>query len=201
MAIATYTCERCGDSLSIAGENHGSDEDYAAEQHFDETVEWHESGECAAVAAVEPEPVKPDPRAEYIAGLRALGDWLTDHAEVPLPYGAGTEDWTRAVMMTFYLHTKEQMVAFAKAFPGKLDKQVDDTSNSFGFELHGSLHGLHLYAAVDRDEVCERIVVGEREVTKTVAVKTEEVTVTEDIVEWRCSPLLAEDREPEAVAV
>lgn len=27
----------------------------------------------------------PDPRAEYIAGLRQIADWLERHPEVPLP--------------------------------------------------------------------------------------------------------------------
>lgn len=61
----------------------------------------------------------------------------------------------------------------------------------------GDSISLHVYAR--RDEVCERIVTGTREVTEEVpdpealaAVPKVTVTRVEEDVEWRCLPLLAE---------
>lgn len=203
MSIETYDCAKCGASFGIAGENSGSYDDVAADYFFGKQIEWHESGQCVP-AAVEPEPVKPDPRTEYIAGLHALAAWLTEHPEVPLPYGAGTSDLFDSEKVTFYLRTREQMRTFARLFPGRLDKRTWERRDGDGgrMELHGHLAGLHLYASVERDEVCERIVTGTRQVTEEVpdpAAPKITVTRTVEDVEWRCMPLLAEDREPETV--
>lgn len=141
---------------------------------------------------------EPTTRSEYIAGLRALADLLEAHDDVILPYGAGADDWAKSVKMTFYCGDKAEFIAFTKAFPGKLDKQVDEGSPGYGFELHGRLHGLHLYAAVKRSQVCTRVVTGTREVTTKVpapgapVVPMVEITQTVEDVEWICEPLLAE---------
>jgi hypothetical protein len=134
-------------------------------------------------------------RGEYVAGLRALADMLEQHGDCPLPYGAGTENWTKSVMLTFYCHGRDEFDAFRRAFPGRLDKKVDEQSEAYGFELHGSLRGLHLYAAVDRGKVCRRVVTGTREVEvpETAAVEAQPArTVVVEDVEWVCEPLLAE---------
>lgn len=133
-------------------------------------------------------------RSEYIAGLRALADLLEAHDEMPLPYGCGTSDEYASMKMSWYVQTKERVVALARILPGRLDKRVDDAMEHYGFELHGSLLGLHYLVNAPRAEMCTRKVVGHREVTKEVPTATETVTVVEDIVEWECSPLLAEAR-------
>lgn len=50
MSVETYECDKCGARFGIAGVNTGSDEDYAADDYFNEQVEWHESGECLRAA-------------------------------------------------------------------------------------------------------------------------------------------------------
>lgn len=162
------------------------------------------SGQCSTAAAVEPEPVKADPRAEYIAGLHALADFLAAHPEVQLPYDAGVDGEFSSRKVAFYLGSREKLAAFARAFPGKLEKRVEDASPSYGFELHGNLCGLYLYAAAHRDEVCTRVPTGTTTVTipaQAAVPATPERTEEIETFEWRCSPLQAEDREPEAVAV
>ena len=66
---------------------------------------------------------------------------------------------------------------------------------------------VHLQAYSLRDEVCERVVVGTREVVEEVqdpealaAVPTITQTRTEDIVEWQCRPLLAGEQNSEVQA-
>lgn len=48
--LDTYECRKCGASFGIAGENNGSDEDYAADDYYRSEVERHESGECVSPA-------------------------------------------------------------------------------------------------------------------------------------------------------
>jgi hypothetical protein len=128
-------------------------------------------------------------RAEYIAGLRVLADLLEARPEIPAPYhGRSTE-------LAIFTSGKDELVAAARAFPGKLDKTYDDNSSAFGFELHGRLRGLRVVIYGDRNEVCRRVVTGTREVTKTVPAPDApmvEVTETVEDVEWVCEPLLAE---------
>ena len=80
------------------------------------------------------------------------------------------------------------------AFPAALSKDVDDHY----YDLDGYLDGLAVKFVAFREEVCERVVVGTREVTRTtkdpeLLAQLPDVTVTEteEVVEWRCSPLLA----------
>jgi hypothetical protein len=106
-------------------------------------------------------------RSEYIEGLRALADLLDKHPEVKLPYATGVSGDYDPDRVTFYLDTKDDMVAFVKAFPGTLTKDITDSPN-YGFKMYGTLRGLHLYAAVDRGEVCTCVVTGTREVVEEV---------------------------------
>jgi hypothetical protein len=46
LPVETYSCEHCGASFGIAGGFTGSNEDCAAEEHYREEVERHESGAC-----------------------------------------------------------------------------------------------------------------------------------------------------------
>ncbi len=132
-----------------------------------------------------------DRRTAYIAGLRQLAELLETHPDIPTPYtgGAGTP-------LSIFCDDKEQIAALARAFPGRMDKRVDESSPTYGFELHGSLAGLKIVAYVHRYEVCTRVVTGTREVTTSVpdpsvVVPMVEVTETVEDVEWKCEPLLA----------
>jgi hypothetical protein len=138
-------------------------------------------------------------RAEYVKGLRALADLLEQHDELPLPYQGGKHS---PMSLTFLSDddAKGRLATAARLMPGRLDKQVRE-SVDYGdyFDLHGRIHGLHVKLTAYRDAVCERIVVGTREVTREVVVpvetRTETVTETVEDVEWRCGSLLAPDAE------
>ena len=130
-------------------------------------------------------------RTEYIRGLRALADALDNDDTLPLPFPG-----TTSCDLSIFTKTKAEVAAFARLM-GKADKHVTD-SETYGFKLTGSIHGLCLMIHAPREAVCERVVTGTHEVTREVpdadalaAVPTSTVTETVETVEWICSPLLA----------
>jgi hypothetical protein len=85
----------------------------------------------------------------------------------------------------------------------RVEKSYDD---NYGKVL---LHfgPVHLQVYSHRDEVCERVVIGTREVVEEVkdpealaAVPTITQTRTEDIIRWECKPLLAGEQNSEVSA-
>lgn len=84
-----------------------------------------------------------------------------------------------------------------KAATGKpVEIQTRDTSRSYIARLDAVTIRFNVY----RDEFCTRVVGGTREITEEVpdpdalaAVPTVTWTRTEDIVEWQCESVLADD--------
>jgi hypothetical protein len=127
-------------------------------------------------------------RSQYIAGLRELADLLEQHEELELPYSG----YRSAMSVIPADNQLEQVAAWARALPGRVEKRV----RSGYFDIDGNLAGLKITVIADRDKVCERVVVGTETVTRTVPdpdVEVPLVEVTEQVerVEWRCLPLLA----------
>lgn len=133
-------------------------------------------------------------RNAYIAGLRQLADVLENHPEVPLPFeGNGSE-------MTFHFlggdDPKGAMAATARALPTTFTKDVRLAGY---FDMYGVLAGgLKIKLTAFRNDVCERVVTGTREVEVTepdpdalAKVPTVTKTVTVEDVVWECSPVLA----------
>lgn len=121
-------------------------------------------------------------RAAYITGLRRLADLLDQHPDMPLPYGD----------IQWQPNDRNEFAILARLLPGPHRKDASDAI----FTLSGRVSGVTWRAYRWRDEVCERVVVDTREVTKTVPdpavdVPTVEITETQEVVEWRCPPLLA----------
>lgn len=197
MSVETYTCPNCNASFGIAGESTGSPDDAAADDYYAQEVEYHRSGECAS-RVITLEPVTVDPRAEYVAGLRALADVLEREPGLPLPV-KDTFSWN--VWPVGFADVKAEVARIRRLLPAARFKknEPDSEYNRQYFHLSAPLHGVTLEICTYRDQVCERVVTGTREVTKTVPVQMEDIIVTEDIVEWRCHPLLAEDHQPQAV--
>lgn len=138
-------------------------------------------------------PVDPE-RAAYVAGLRALADLLEANPDLVLPFDGRTHP------ISVFARTGDDqrtaLAAWVRALPGRKDKRETGTGGRI-FEVAGSLRGLRVSVMADRDEVCERVVVGTREITETVpdpelvaAVPTVTVTRTEEIVDWVCHPVL-----------
>ena len=128
-------------------------------------------------------------RSEYTAGLRALADMLDTHPDLELPYTGGPHSTMNVLPLR--VNQRAQMAAWARALPGRVDKapRGDDY-----FDLTGMIRGITVCVIADRDEVCERVVTGTREVEREEVVTpatTRTITATEETVEWRCAPVLS----------
>jgi hypothetical protein len=136
-------------------------------------------------------------RNETIAGLRALADMLAEHPELPVPIGVDLSVFIREEGeytdpdLGEWKVTKteaEKLAEVARALPGRVEKEQDD---SFVRVIKNLPGGVTYRALASRDEVCTRKVVG----TETVEVPDYERTPTKkverEIVEWECEPILA----------
>ena len=133
-----------------------------------------------------------DQRAEYVAGLRALADLIEKNPTLPLPSKRRAE-WAFGFAYGSDEARRAAIAEAARIIPGRLDKN-DPTASDYNakyYVLTGKLHGLEIELWAERDQVCRRVVTGTREVTKEIPTAVEEVTITEEIVEWVCEPLLA----------
>lgn len=129
------------------------------------------------------------------AGLRALADMIEASPELVDKAHLG-DRFNRMLVPAW---TRDEVAAAARAglrSGAKVDKHVGDKYAGVNVVLN-EMVSLHVY--VDREEVCERIVVGTRDVTEEVpdpdalaAVPTVTVTKTVEDVEWRCTSLLSE---------
>lgn len=132
-------------------------------------------------------------RAAYISGMRKLADILEAHPELELPFeGHRTE---MIVVPVYGGDASKSAKRFSRLIPGRIDKEPSTSGDSMS--LIGSIDGLKIRMLLNRDDVCERVVVGTREVTTSApdpdavaALPVVEQTVTEEIVEWRCLPIL-----------
>ncbi len=139
-----------------------------------------------------------DRRTEYTAGLRMLADLLDANPNLRLP-GDGNSDYQPiTVFVTNGEDQRANLAAWVRALPGKKTKKEEGTGGAY-LGLRALLRGLHFRVLADRDEVCERIVIGTREVTEDrpdpallAEIPLITTTRTEEIVEWRCSSILDE---------
>jgi hypothetical protein len=145
-------------------------------------------------------------RAAFVDGLHQIADFLAEHPEVPLPYlGGAAALWDAGYhgpSMPIYLHgtdtsQRAALATIARAM-GSAEKATDrrDEPNA-RFYVWRVFAGIALVASAERDEVCDRVVVGTREETKEIldpdalaAVPKVTVTKTVEQVEWVCTPLL-----------
>ena len=140
-----------------------------------------------------------DARQAYIDGLHQIADFLAEHPEVPLPAMGDYASGEYAPTLTIYTQlsrgdTRDQrtkLADIARAM-GRAEK-----STRHEFAIWRRFAGVVLAAYADRDEVCDRVVTGTREVTEEVpdpdalaAVPKVSVTKVVEDVEWVCTPLL-----------
>lgn len=134
-------------------------------------------------------------REAKISGLRKLADLLEQHPDLPVPYEVGNH-------MTFQLledgdESATKMARIRSLIGGEFRKNTYGGSGTY-FELCGHLDGVPISIVTFRENVCERVVVGAREVTEEVpdpelvaGVPTITVTKTVEDIEWRCAPVLS----------
>jgi hypothetical protein len=109
-------------------------------------------------------------QAEFVRGLRELADWLEASPEWIGGY------WN-ALRVDDFVDTQDEFRAKARLLGG--ERRKDAVGNYLSVER---FFGPHRVAVnVSREKVCERVVVGTREVPA-------EPARVEEIVEWRCEP-------------
>lgn len=129
-------------------------------------------------------------------GLRALADYIEANPELGNELQYSLRNISEPITCDDPIALLGQ---FARAAAhARVQNRKDGSDKYFRLELRFS-EVVVVSLVASRAEVCERIVVGTEQVTKTVPdpellAKVPEIEVTETVeqVEWRCRPLLAE---------
>lgn len=135
----------------------------------------------------------PDVAAVLAANLRAAADLVDAHPDIKQPYITTLSNG--GVDLSWYLNGKENArktaAAVVRAIDGTWERGEADYSGPLATwtQRRG---GLNLLVQVSREEVCERIVVSTKTVTIPARPAQPEQVVEQDVVEWRCQPLLAD---------
>ncbi|GGM64317.1 hypothetical protein GCM10012275_38600 [Longimycelium tulufanense] len=137
---------------------------------------------------------------QQAAGLRALADLIEDNPALAERLRYSLERIISPLFSGENDH-KALLAAFARA--GKRHgAQITKDSDGKYFGVNLTWGPVTLYVYAERERVCERVVVGTETVTEEVpdpevvaAAPTVTRTRTVEQVEWRCTPLLAENGE------
>lgn len=147
----------------------------------------------------------PDPqRQAWLDGMRAIVDWLEANPQVPLPFGSNPIDGRigrHGLGIYVQDHTYpwedpgpsavQQVATIAKAM-GRATKGTSRTgARMYVYRPFGPID---VFVGIDREQVCERVVVGTKTETELVpdpAAPKVEQTRTVEIVEWRCGSVLS----------
>lgn len=124
-------------------------------------------------------------RLEYVIALRELADYVESHEfpERKTGYWGSIEDTFKAPNLEFDIRNREDFVAFVRAM-GSFEKERDSYSTGAKFELPS---GTYVKVETARENVCKKIVVGQRFVEEQPERVLEAVPAhNEDIVEWEC---------------
>lgn len=138
--------------------------------------------------------------AQQAAGLRKLADMIEQNPELAVNF--------RHTLTSSGIHVHlcsdnkaaemARIGRIARRHGATTTKDIDDKWHDLILDFGGLKADILAY----RNEVCEKVVVGTREVTEEVpdpealaAVPTVTVTRTEDVTEWVCKPILAADTE------
>ncbi|WP_435744994.1 hypothetical protein [Nocardioides sp. SYSU DS0663] len=139
--------------------------------------------------------------ATQAQALLAAAEFIDAHPDLPAPY---VTSFNRGeVDLNYYLHInargtlaeqKATAAAIVRAVGGDWEKQP--WGEEFRFKT--TRGPLTFDIQVQRDAVCERVVVGTETVTlpatdAQVIEAQPERTEVREVVEWRCAPLLADD--------
>lgn len=122
-------------------------------------------------------------REEFIAGLRALADWLEERPELPAPIGG-----ERVLVFTQDVETFREHLRHM----GAVEKKYSGDDYACAIKRFGPIN---YEVFTDREKVCRRMQVGIRTIVQEVPVEdveTKTVEVEEPVYEWDCSPFLAE---------
>lgn len=126
------------------------------------------------------------------AGLRRLAELIEAHPEL----SANFRYTLNTAGISVHLTSEDKaaqlgtIARIALRHGATVTKDITDTWHNLVLDFDGIRAQVLAY----RDQVCQRVVVGTREVVEEVPdpdAPTIQRTRTEDIVEWQCSPILA----------
>jgi hypothetical protein len=121
---------------------------------------------------------KRDPKqVAYIKSLREFARFLELNPSVGLP----------STQKMYVFPEVEEMAAYAKAM-GNCRKSADDSYFNLTKDF---LPAIQYEPTWYRENVCERVVVGQRTVDKPIMQQVGTESVTEDVYEWKCPKVLA----------
>lgn len=133
--------------------------------------------------------------AQRVISLRKLADVIEAHPEIAeylgsFRFGAHIFDDIPATFATFARAAKATGATITKEYRGTFA------------HVRADWGGVSVDLQTDRDEVCDRVVVDTREIVEEIpdpeaVAKLPKVKQTrvEEIVEWKCRPILAADTE------
>lgn len=132
--------------------------------------------------------------AEQAAGLRKLADAVEANPDL-----APHLRYALSFSTHIFNDVPATFAAFARAAKAAGAKVTKDYHGKFAHVL-ADWGGVSVDLQTDRDEVCERVVVDTREIVEEVpdpvavaALPKVKQTRVEEIVEWKCRPILAAD--------
>lgn len=116
------------------------------------------------------------PRQLYADSLRAFADFIEKHPALELP----------STHTMFVFPRNEEMALYAREL-GKCRKSANESYFNLTRDF---LPAIQYEPTWYRNQVCERVVVGQKEVEEDVVEVIGKRTVTKDIVEWKCPKVL-----------
>lgn len=115
-------------------------------------------------------------RRKYTDSLREFAAFLDAHENLQLPSTQTLYVWP----------TTDEMATYAREM-GKCRKSATDSYFNLTRDF---LPAVQYEPTWYRKEVCERVVVGQKEVTEDVVEVVGKRTVMQDVVEWKCPKVL-----------
>jgi hypothetical protein len=140
--------------------------------------------------------VSVDPtRTEKVAALFELALLLEQNPDLPVPFELTSGSHLNIMLMSSK-DPKGDLARCIRILPGPIQKRVWGSESNSYFDAIAKVGSIEIHVGAYRDQVCERVVTGTREVTETVPdptvrVPLVEVTKTVEDVEWVCGSLMA----------
>lgn len=136
-------------------------------------------------------------RDRYIHALRVAANLMETVPDLPPPSLSAHVIELQWSVSSRHPDPGAELARLARLMPCKLTKNKpgDEFGDTY-YELRGEIDGVPVQLWAKRELVCTKVVTGTKPVTKLVpdpAAAMVEVTEEEDIVEWRCDPLLAKN--------
>lgn len=126
--------------------------------------------------------------------LRAAADLIEAHPELPaatvFAYSSGSVDVTWNLMNSD--GTKDDQRTFAQRILREIGGKWRKHPWGDRFDFEREYQGLNLQICTQREQVCERRVVGVETVTVPAVEAQPERTEERELVEWDCLPVLTE---------